>query len=174
VTAATLSRQEFPATGGLGALLTFRAGWVGEGTDGIAVGAIGLLDVEVWRQDERLGVVARLRDLLPGRYAIGLTGRGPDGGPLAPGRYEIRFVTRPADGRDGSARTLGGPQFRVVEANAGRAAAGTALELRWGGLTYGAGGLDAFARWLGDRGASYERWRRSHSEVACDVFTDCR
>ena len=40
---------------------------------------VARLDVELWRGGERLGLLARLRDLLPGRVAIGLTGRDPDG-----------------------------------------------------------------------------------------------
>ena len=41
---------------------------------------VARLDVELWRSDgARIGLLARLRDLLPGRYAFGLTGRGPDG-----------------------------------------------------------------------------------------------
>ena len=38
---------------------------------------------------KRIGVLARLRDLLPGQYSIGLTGRGPGGAGLAPGRYMV-------------------------------------------------------------------------------------
>ena len=45
-----------------------------------------------------LGLLARLRDVLPGRYAFGITGRGPDGRSLAPGRYELRLVAWPAAG----------------------------------------------------------------------------
>jgi hypothetical protein len=40
----------------------------------------------------------RLRDLLPGRYAIGVTGRGPDGDRLARGAYLLRLVGRPVGG----------------------------------------------------------------------------
>ena len=35
--------------------------------------------------EPRLGLLARLRDLLPGRYVFGLTGRGPGGAVLPPG-----------------------------------------------------------------------------------------
>ena len=47
---------------------------------------------------ERLGLVARLRDVLPGRYAFGLTGRGPRGGALAKGPYRLRVLAVPPDG----------------------------------------------------------------------------
>ena len=55
------------------------------------------LDVELWRGGERLGRLARLRDVLPGRYAFGLTGRGP----AAAARswpYRLRVVALPPDG----------------------------------------------------------------------------
>ena len=42
--------------------------------------------------------MARLRDVLPGRYAFGLTGRGPRGGPLAKGPYRLRVLAVPPDG----------------------------------------------------------------------------
>jgi hypothetical protein len=59
---------------------------------------VSRLDVELWRGREKLGLVARLRDVLPGRYALGLTGRGPRGGPLAKGPYRLRVIAVPPDG----------------------------------------------------------------------------
>jgi hypothetical protein len=54
------------------------------------------LDVLLYRADGRfVGVLARLRDLLPGSYAFGITGRGPTGTRLAPGGYEVRLVAWP-------------------------------------------------------------------------------
>ena len=47
---------------------------------------------------EYLGLLARLRDVLPGSYAFGLTGRGPGGGALARGPYRLRVVAIPPDG----------------------------------------------------------------------------
>ena len=51
---------------------------------------------------KRLGLLARLRDLLPGRYAFGLTGRGPGrqrarAGPLPAARLRLADRRRPAD-----------------------------------------------------------------------------
>jgi hypothetical protein len=43
-------------------------------------------------------LLARLRDVLPGSYAFGLTGRGPNGGGLPPGRYRLRVLAVPPDG----------------------------------------------------------------------------
>ena len=41
-------------------------------------------------------MLVRVRDLLPGRYAFGITGRGPDGQPLAPGAYLLTISAYPA------------------------------------------------------------------------------
>ena len=42
-----------------------------------------------------LGVMARLRDLLPGSYSFGITGRGPTSTRLPPGAYEVRLAAWP-------------------------------------------------------------------------------
>ena len=65
------------------------------------------LDVELWTDDgKRLGLLARLRDLLPGRYAIGLTGRGPGGKVLAPGAYRLRVFAWPTGGGRPTVRSV--------------------------------------------------------------------
>jgi minor extracellular serine protease Vpr len=56
------------------------------------------LEVQLWRGDELLGVLARRREILPGRYAFGLTGRRADGARLRRGQYVVRVVARPGDG----------------------------------------------------------------------------
>jgi hypothetical protein len=43
-------------------------------------------------------VLAQRRELLPGRYTFGLTGRGPTGDRLRRGVYAIRLVAHPGDG----------------------------------------------------------------------------
>jgi hypothetical protein len=53
-----------------------------------------------------LGLLGRLRDVLPGRYAFGITGRGPSGRRLAPGRYVLRLVAWPAAGGRAVSRTV--------------------------------------------------------------------
>jgi hypothetical protein len=53
-----------------------------------------------------LGLLARLRDVLPGRYAFGLTGRGPDGRLLTQGSYELHLVAWPAAGGKAVKRTV--------------------------------------------------------------------
>jgi hypothetical protein len=62
------------------------------------VRAISTLEVELWRGGERIGLLAERRELLPGRYTFGLTGRGPTGDRLARGTYTIRIVASPGDG----------------------------------------------------------------------------
>jgi hypothetical protein len=60
--------------------------------------AVEALEVQLWRGDTLLGVLARRRELLPGRYTFGLTGRGPGGERLRRGTYSVRVVVRPGDG----------------------------------------------------------------------------
>jgi subtilisin family serine protease len=59
---------------------------------------VDVLEVQLWRNGVLLGVLARRRELLPGRYRFGLTGRGPDGERLPRGSYVVRVVARPGDG----------------------------------------------------------------------------
>ena len=57
------------------------------------------VDVELWNADGRyLGVLARMRDVLPGHYVFGLTGRSPAGVSLTPGAYKLRIVVVPSGG----------------------------------------------------------------------------
>ncbi|MBV8479631.1 MAG: S8 family serine peptidase, partial [Actinobacteria bacterium] len=53
-----------------------------------------------------IGRIARLQDVLPGRYVFGITGRGPDGAQLKPGRYLVTVAAYPTDGGPPSRRTL--------------------------------------------------------------------
>ncbi|HVS85778.1 MAG TPA: S8 family serine peptidase [Gaiellaceae bacterium] len=70
------------------------------------VRALSRLDVELWRGGTDLGVLARLRDVLPGRYTFGLTGRGPDGAVLSPGNYAVVVVATPVDGGNPTRRKV--------------------------------------------------------------------
>jgi hypothetical protein len=94
----TLSAKSFRASDRAPAVLTVQAGQVHDRAGRRQLRPLSQLDVELWRDGERLGLLARLRDVLPGRYAFGLTGRGPRGGPLARGTYRLRVVARPPDG----------------------------------------------------------------------------
>ncbi len=62
------------------------------------VRAVDGLEVQLWRAGELLGVLAKRRELLPGRYSFGLTGRGGDGERLPAGSYVVRVVAFPGDG----------------------------------------------------------------------------
>ena len=74
------------------------------------VRAVDLLEVELWKRGERLGLLVRRRELLPGRYTFGLTGRGPTGNHLGRGMYTIRVLAFPGDGTRRQADTI---EYRV-------------------------------------------------------------
>ena len=80
-------------------LLTVQAGRVTTVAGAVAIRPLARLDVLLRTVDGRpLGLLARLRDVLPGRYVFQLTGRGPNGKSLAPGKYVATVVAYPADG----------------------------------------------------------------------------
>ena len=57
------------------------------------------LGIELLRGDGRpLGTLVTLRDVLPGRYRFGITGRDAKGRLLRPGSYEVRVVATPVGG----------------------------------------------------------------------------
>ena len=151
---------------GLLSVLSFRVGWVGESPAGLAIGPVSLLEVELWRATEFVGTIATLRDLLPGRYSIGLTGRGPDGSPLGAGSYRVRFAARPAVAGFGEVVTASGPAFRV-------SAAQQEGRLAWAGRSFTSDERPEFDAWLLERGTSYSHWREVHPEAACATFGDC-
>jgi hypothetical protein len=76
-------------------LLELRAGRVVNRGGRSEVLPVSYLDLELWRGRERMGRLARLRNLLPGRYTFGLTGRGPRGRVLRPGIYRLRLLAYP-------------------------------------------------------------------------------
>ena len=96
-------------------VLAFRAGRVDQTGDGETIEPVGVLEVELWTADGRgLGVLARLRDVLPGRYAFGLTGRGPNGGTLPEGSYVLRLRAYPVDGDDGTRPSTAEAVFTIT------------------------------------------------------------
>ena len=104
---ARLSSRSFAGSDLQPAVLAVRIGAIGRVDGRTAVEPVLRLDV-LLRDDEhhQLGLLARLRDVLPGRYAFGLTGRDPEGRKLAPGAYSLRLAAWPAAG--------GAPVTRVV------------------------------------------------------------
>ena len=93
-----LSASTFRPSDTFPPVLSLRAGSLLQTPAGPQVQPVARLDVELWRGKERLGLLFRLRDLLPGQVAIGLTGRDPEGKRLARGRYKIELVALPTAG----------------------------------------------------------------------------
>ena len=77
------------------AVLTIQAGnLVRDG--GLQIQPVSRLDILLYTSSGRFaGVLGRLRNLLPGSYSFGITGRGPSSVPLPPGGYELRFAAWP-------------------------------------------------------------------------------
>jgi hypothetical protein len=105
-----LSQRSFAPSDTQPALLTFDAGTVAQveagGVRRTEIVPVAVLEVVLWTADgHRIGVLTHLRDLLPGRYQLGLTGRDPVGSELPPGGYVVRLVAHP---------TLRGPTTRGV------------------------------------------------------------
>jgi len=93
-----LSSTAFRPSDTTPAVLSMRAGSLVRGPTGPQILPVARLDVELWGGGREIGLLARLRDLLPGQVAFGLTGRDPDGNLLAPGQYRLRLVAVPTTG----------------------------------------------------------------------------
>lgn len=93
-----ISAADFRASDRAPAVLSVRAGSVQDRDGRAQLRPLRRLDVELWRGRERLGLLARLRNVLPGSYAFGVTGRGPRGGTLGRGSYRLRIVATPPAG----------------------------------------------------------------------------
>jgi len=66
---------------------------------GLQILPVARLDVMLYTATGRfVGVLARLRDLLPGSYSFGITGRDAKGEKLVSGGYEVRLVAWPVLG----------------------------------------------------------------------------
>jgi hypothetical protein len=97
-----LSRVSLKTTGGrvsdaTPVVLSLVAGAITP-TPGPQVRPVEVLEIQLRRGDELIGVLARRRELLPGRYTFGLTGRAPSGERLRRGSYVVRVVARPGAG----------------------------------------------------------------------------
>jgi hypothetical protein len=102
-----LSARAFVPSDVKPAVLAARVGTIERSRGRDAVEPVLRLDVILRDADGRsLGLLARLRDVLPGRYAFGLTGRNADGRVLPAGRYSLRLVAWPAAGGPAAARIV--------------------------------------------------------------------
>jgi len=110
ISGVALSETAFKLSDATPVVLSFQAGLVVPHPSGTEVVPVRQLDIWLWRGDNRLGLLARMRDLLPGRVAYGLTGRGPDGTPLPAGLYRVQLVARPTADGPWTTRTIG---FRI-------------------------------------------------------------
>ncbi|HZU19767.1 MAG TPA: S8 family serine peptidase [Gaiellaceae bacterium] len=92
---ASISDASFPPSDTSPAILTVQAGALVR-SGGLQIEPVRRLDILLYNAAGKfLGVMARLRDLLPGSYSFGITGRGPTSARLAPGRYELRLAAWP-------------------------------------------------------------------------------
>lgn len=110
--AVQLSATSFKPSDVRPALLTLRAGKVIRTSAGDEVRPVRRLDVELVRATgERLGYLARLRNLIPGHVTIGITGRDPEGDLLEPGGYRLRISAWPTERGAPASRAV--VRFRV-------------------------------------------------------------
>jgi subtilisin family serine protease len=103
-----LSTRSFSPSDAAPALLSFVAGSVRRSAGEPDVLPLSRLDLELWSPDGgRVGLLARLRDVLPGRYSFGVTGRDPAGAVLTRGDYQLRLVAFATDAGPPTTRTVG-------------------------------------------------------------------
>jgi subtilisin family serine protease len=101
-----LSTHAFAPSDAAPALLSFVAGSV-QRSDLPDVLPLSRLDLQLWsRTGGRIGLLARLRDVLPGRYSFGVTGRDPTGQVLPRGEYQLRLVAFATDEGPPTIRTI--------------------------------------------------------------------
>jgi hypothetical protein len=110
--AVQLSTRSFKPSDTQPALLTLRAGKVIRTDAGDEIRPVRRLDVELVRANgERLGYLARLRNLIPGHVTIGITGRDPEGELLERGAYRLRIMAWPTERRAPASRAV--VRFRI-------------------------------------------------------------
>jgi subtilisin family serine protease len=103
-----ISTRAFSPSDAAPALLSFVAGSVPRTGTGPDVLPLARLDLELWSPTGgRIGLLARLRDVLPGRYSFGVTGRDPTGAVLPEGEYQLRLIGYGTDAGPPTTRTIG-------------------------------------------------------------------
>jgi hypothetical protein len=98
LTGVQLSSDAFVPSDVAPAVLSLVAGRVDGRTDRPQLLPLRTLSIELYRRGRRIGTLTRIRDVLPGRYAFGITGRGPRGVRLPKGPYSLRIVATPVEG----------------------------------------------------------------------------
>jgi hypothetical protein len=102
-----LSEKQFTPSDTAPAVLSFQAGALGAGPSGAQVRPLARLDMVLTSANgTSLGLLVRMRDLLPGRYAFGLTGRDPNGNTLPDGDYTLALTAVPPDASRATLRTI--------------------------------------------------------------------
>jgi zona occludens toxin (predicted ATPase) len=103
----TLSAAAFKPSDAAPAVFDVQLGRVDTVDGRVSLEPVTRLDIHLLDHKRRdLGLLARLRDVLPGSYAFGLTGRGPNGGVLPSGRYSLRLMAFPAAGGPAVTRSV--------------------------------------------------------------------
>jgi subtilisin family serine protease len=93
ISSVRLSSRSFRPSDTAPAVLSLQAGRIATGGQ---IEPVSLLQLQLRAADgKRLGTLAQLRDLLPGRFSFGLTGRDAKGDTLEPGRYRLRLTAYP-------------------------------------------------------------------------------
>jgi hypothetical protein len=102
-----LTKKTFTPSSAAPVRLSLDAGAVIHRNELVEVQPVMRLDVQLYGPGgEGLGLLARVRDLLPGRYTFGLTGRDPRGEELLPGGYRLRLVAWPMAGGKPTVRSI--------------------------------------------------------------------
>jgi hypothetical protein len=98
ISSARLSSRIFEPSDVDPAVLTVVAGRVDGSAERPQLLPLEELAIDLYRGDRRLGRLSLVRDLLPGRYSFGITGRGVGGRRLPPGKYALRLTAVPVGG----------------------------------------------------------------------------
>jgi subtilisin family serine protease len=95
---ATISKSSFAPSDTAPAILTVQAGRLVDHGGSVQIAPVARLDLLLYDANGRFrGVLARVRDLLPGSYSFGITGRDATSVRLPPGSYQVRLVAWPTE-----------------------------------------------------------------------------
>ncbi|MGZ8687224.1 MAG: S8 family serine peptidase [Gaiellaceae bacterium] len=101
-----ISRRSFVPSDAQPTVLTIVAGRIDGTADRPQLLPLERIEVQLVRGEKVVGSLARLRNVLPGRYSFGITGRGPGGRRLRPGPFSLRVVATPVGGGATDQRTI--------------------------------------------------------------------